>query len=55
MVGCVRFSFLVAAAMGVYLNLAYHWKQLLLPKGLVVAHTLVAVAGFVLLLIAALR
>ena len=42
--------FLVAAALGVYLNLGYHWKQVLLPKGLVIVHTLVAVVGFVLLL-----
>lgn len=42
--------FLVAAAGGVILNLKYHWKQLPLPKGLVVAHAIAAVAGFALLL-----
>lgn len=42
--------FLVAAAGGVTLNLNYHWKQLPLPKGLVVAHAIAAVAGFALLL-----
>lgn len=42
--------FLVAAAGGVILNLNYHWKQLPLPKGLVVAHAAAAVAGFALLL-----
>ncbi len=36
-------------------NLNYQWKQVFLPKGLVVAHALVAVVGFVLLLIVALR
>ena len=47
--------FVVAALGGVYLNLNYHWKQVLLPKGLVVGHALVAVIGFVMLCIAALR
>ena len=44
--------FLVAAAGGVILNLNYHWKQLPLPKWLVVVHALAAVAGFMLLLAA---
>ena len=44
--------FLVAAAGGVVLNLNYHWKQLPLPKGLIVGHAVAAVAGFVLLLAA---
>jgi hypothetical protein len=47
--------FLLAAAGGVYLNLNFHWRQLPLPKGLIVGHALAAVAGFVLLLIAAFR
>ena len=42
--------FLVAAGGGVVLNLNYHWKQLPLPKWLVVVHAIAAVAGFVLLL-----
>lgn len=42
--------FLVAAGGGVILNLNYHWKQLPLPKWLVIAHALAAVAGFLLLL-----
>lgn len=42
--------FLIAAAGGVVLNLSYHWKQLPLPKGLIVGHAVAAVAGFVLLL-----
>ena len=44
--------FLAAAAGGVILNLNYHWKQLPLPKWLVVVHATVAVVGFVLLLLA---
>ena len=44
--------FLVAAAGGVILNLNYHWKQLPLPKWLVVVHALAAVVGFALLLAA---
>jgi hypothetical protein len=47
--------FLLAAAGGVYLNLNFHWRQLPMPKGLIVGHALAAVAGFVLLLIAAFR
>lgn len=42
--------FLVAAGGGVILNLNYHWKQLPLPKWLVVVHAIAAVVGFVLLL-----
>lgn len=45
--------FLLAAAGGVVLNLVYHWNRLPLPKWMVVVHGLVAVAGFVLLLLAA--
>ena len=41
---------LVAAGGGVILNLNYHWKQLPLPKGLIIGHALAAVVGFVLLL-----
>ena len=44
--------FLVAAGGGVLLNLNYHWKQLPLPKWLVVVHASAAVVGFVLLLLA---
>ena len=43
--------FLVAAGGGVILNLNYHWKQLPLPKWLVVVHAAAAVVGFVLLLV----
>ena len=41
--------FVVAASGGAILNLNYHWKQLPLPKWLVVAHAGAAVLGFVLL------
>lgn len=44
--------FLIAAAGGAFLNLNFHWKQLPLPKGLVVGHAAVAVVGFLLLLAA---
>jgi hypothetical protein len=43
--------FLVAAGGGVILNLNYHWKQLPLPKWLVIVHAIAAVVGFVLLLV----
>lgn len=45
--------FVLAAAGGVLMNLRYHWERLALPKPLVVVHALIAVVGFVLLLIAA--
>ena len=45
----------LAALGGVYLNLNFHWKQILLPKGIVVGHTLLAVVGFGLVLLAAFR
>jgi hypothetical protein len=45
--------FLVAAAGGVTLFLAYEWKRILLPSWLVVVHAVVAVIAFVLLLVAA--
>lgn len=40
---------LLAASGGAVLNLAYQWKQRLLPTGIVVAHALLAVVGFALL------
>lgn len=43
-------ALLVAAALGgTYLNLAYHAKLLPLPKGIIVIHALLAVAGFLLI------
>jgi hypothetical protein len=47
--------FVLAALGGAYLNLNYQWKQVLLPKGLIVGHALVAVIGFVMIWVAALR
>jgi hypothetical protein len=41
--------FLLAAAGGAYLNLGHHMKGLLLPKGLLVGHALIAVVGYLLL------
>ena len=42
--------FVIAALGGAVLNLNYHWKQLPLPKSLVLAHGALAVIGFLLLL-----
>jgi uncharacterized membrane protein HdeD (DUF308 family) len=44
--------FLLAAAGGATLNLGYHWKFLPLPTWLVITHAVVAVAGFLCLLVA---
>ncbi len=44
--------FIAAAGGGVVLNLNYHWKQLPLPKWLIGVHASIAVAGFLLLLVA---
>jgi hypothetical protein len=44
--------FVIAAAGGLLLNLGYHWKGLPLPKGLMVGHAVIAVVGFLLLLVA---
>lgn len=46
--------FLAAAAGGAYLNLGHHAKAMPLPKGFVVGHAAIAVAGYVLLLVAVL-
>lgn len=45
--------FLLAAAGGAVMSLAYKWRQRLLPAWLVIAHALAAVAAFLLLLAAA--
>jgi hypothetical protein len=47
--------FVIAAGGGAVLNLGYHWKGQPLPKGLMVVHAVVAVAGFLLLLTATLQ
>jgi hypothetical protein len=44
--------FVVVAIVGAGLNLMYHAKQLPLPKSPIVIHGLVAVIGYVLLLLA---
>jgi hypothetical protein len=45
--------FLLAAAGGAVMSLAYKWRQRLLPAWLVVAHAITAATAFVLLLMAA--
>jgi len=50
--GIALLLFLLAAAGGAYLNLNFHWKQLPLPKGIIVGHAGAAVVGFALLLMA---
>ncbi|MFC5497896.1 hypothetical protein ACFPOE_10165 [Caenimonas terrae] len=47
---------LAAAALGgIYLNLAFHNKQLPIPKNIIVVHALLAVAGFLLIAVSAFR
>ena len=41
---------LAAAAVGTVLNLVYHWKHVPIPKGMTIAHILVALVGVGLLL-----
>lgn len=43
--------FLLAAAGGAVLNLRYHWRQLPLPVGFMLAHAGLAIVAFVLLLV----
>jgi len=50
--GWALLLFLGAAAGGAFLNLCYHAKALPLPKGIVLAHAGIAVAGYGLLLVA---
>jgi hypothetical protein len=42
---------LIAAAGGLLMNLGYAWNQQLLPKPLMYGHGLIAVVGFILLII----
>jgi hypothetical protein len=44
---------LAASAGGLVMNLGYHWKDRLDPASIVVLHALLAVAGFILLVLAA--
>lgn len=46
---------LIAAAGGAFMNLTYHWNRLPLPRWLMATHAVAAAAGFVLLLLAAIR
>jgi hypothetical protein len=46
--------FIIAALGGVFLNLGYQEKRALLPKPVMYVHALIAVVGFVLLIVAAL-
>ena len=55
MAGWALLLFLVAAAGGGLLNLGYHMKGIAMPKGLVVGHAGLAVAGYVMLLLTVLR
>lgn len=48
----IAFGLLVAAALGGFVLLSSHAKQKPLPSGLVVGHAVLAVAGFVTLLLA---
>jgi hypothetical protein len=52
--GWALLLFLVAGLGGAYLNLGYHVKAVLLPKAIVAVHAVIAVAGYVLLLMAVL-
>lgn len=50
----IALALLVLAAVGgAVMNLAFHWKQQPLPKGLLLGHATLAVVGFALLLLAA--
>ena len=46
---------LVAALVGLILNLRYHWERSLIPVGLMIGHAFIAVVGFVLVLLVAVR
>ena len=52
--GWALLLFLGAASGGVFLNLGYHAKAVLLPKSIVVVHAAIAVVGYVMLLVAVL-
>lgn len=47
--------FVIAAIGGIVLNLGYHWKGLPLPRGLMIGHAVLAVIGYILLLVATFR
>jgi ABC-type transport system involved in cytochrome c biogenesis permease subunit len=52
--GWALLFFLVAGTGGLYLNLSYHARAILLPKSIMAVHASIAVTGYVLLLIAVL-
>src|SRR3954469_13848370 len=52
--GWATLLFLGAALGGLVLNLSYHAKAILLPRSIVVVHAVIAVVGYVLLLMAVL-
>jgi hypothetical protein len=52
--GWALLLFLGAALGGVFLNLGYHTKAVLLPKSIVVVHGAIAVVGYVMLWVAVL-
>lgn len=52
--GWALLLFLAAAAGGGFLNLSYHAKAMPLPKGIVLGHAGIAVAGYLLLVVAVL-
>lgn len=52
--GWALLLFLAAAAGGGFLNLGYHAKAMPLPKGIMLGHAGIAVAGYALLVIAVL-
>jgi hypothetical protein len=47
--------FAVAAVGGAAMNLGYHWRRLPLPLGLMIGHAVLAIVGYVLLLLATFR
>ena len=46
--------FVIAALGGVTMNLGYHWKNLPLPLGLMIGHAVLAIIGFLLVVMATL-
>ena len=55
MAGWALLLFLVAAVGGAFLNLGYHMKGVAMPKGIVVGHAGLAVAGYVILLLVVIK
>lgn len=51
---CALVLLLIAAAGGLLMNLGYAWTRQLMPKPLVYGHALIAVVGFILLIVGAL-